>query len=59
MSGIKQRVNDGTFLWENNRKGSAFLLLIIVISSISKSKIFKSFDEKSFKLVSNSFIKII
>src|SRR5580698_1075904 len=57
MSGIKTRINDAIFLWDNNRKESAFILVLISLAALSKMRYPTNKDGDAFRKVFQDFRK--
>ncbi len=55
MVGIKNRIKDAYFLWENGRKESAFLLVLIALAGLSKLRYPNLKDGESFRKVIDDF----
>ncbi len=55
IEGIKRRIEDAIFLWDNGRKESAFLLALVSVAAISKLRYSKMKDGEAFKKTISDF----
>ena len=55
MEGIRQIIKDAYFLWENERKKSAFLLVMVAVASLSKLRYSNLRDGEAFRKVLHDF----
>ncbi len=58
MNGIKSRINDAIFLWDNERKESAFLLAVVSVAALSKQRYPYDKDGDAFGKTFQDFRKI-
>ncbi|MCK4661495.1 MAG: hypothetical protein KAT68_01410 [Bacteroidales bacterium] len=55
MEGIRRSIEDACFLWENERKESAFLLVMVAVASLSKLRYSNLRDGEAFRKILHDF----
>ena len=55
MEGIKQRIEDARFLWGNERRESAFLLVLVAVAGLSKLRYPNFGDGEAFRKILRDF----